>query len=62
MPPTGDGVVIANMNDKRNEQIPDDEDSFRRSRVAHRQSIPVSELRVIVRLIVVKEASKRVIE
>jgi len=46
------GVVIANMNDKRNDMSPDDERLFPSEiiwqswcRVPHRQSIPVSNLR-----------------
>lgn len=63
------GVVIANMDDKRTDISPDDERLFPSEiiwqswcRVTHRQSIPVSNLRVIVRLVVVNEASKKVIE
>ena len=57
------------MNDKRNDNCPPDErlypsESIWQSwcRVAHRQLIPVSNLRVIIRLVIVNEASKRVIE
>ncbi len=46
------GVVIANMNDKRNDMSPDDERLFPSEiiwqswcRVPHRQPIPVSNLR-----------------
>ena len=63
------GVVIANMNDKPKDKAPDDERLFPSEiiwqswcRVAHRQSIPVSNLRVIVRLVVVNDASRRVIK
>lgn len=63
------GVIVANMNDKRRDETPDDGRLFPSEiiwqswcRVAHRQSIPVSNLRVIVRLFVINEASKRVIE
>ena len=62
-------MVIANMNDKREDKCPDDERLYPSEiiwqswcRVAGRKSIPVSNLRVIVRLVVVNEASKRVIE
>ncbi len=63
------GVVIANMNDKRKDETPDDGRLFPSEiiwqswcRMAHRQSIPVSNLRVIVRLFVINKSSKRVIE
>ena len=58
-----------NMNDERTDLSPDDERLFPSDiiwqswcRVAHRQSIPVSNLRVIVRFVVVNKAFKRVIE
>ena len=65
----GNGVVIANMNNKTNDDSPADERLFPSEilwqswcRVSSRLSIPVSNLRVIVRLFVVNEESKRVIE
>lgn len=63
------GVVIANMNDKSidigpvDERLLQSEDIWQSwCRVTHQQSTRVSKMRVIVRLVVVNEASKKVIE
>ena len=63
------GVVIANMNDKSIHIGPEDERLLQSEdiwqswcRVTHQQSTPVSKMRVIVRLVVVNEASKKVIK